>query len=870
MTAFTLVRLFGENQTLWLAIIVNGLIGALALWLSGVKTLSPAKETVAKEKAVSGKKTQKVPPVDSSPNWSYSTTVSRLVVWLFAGAGFASLAYEVVWTRTLLFFVSSTTYSFAIILSTFLFGIALGSHAMAGRVDSLKRPLLAFASVETVIAILALISIPVLQNMNRIQIWLLKFVQVGHWTHIVIFLTLSSLIILIGPALCMGAAFPIINRIYVTALPPLGQRVGRVYMSNTTGGIVGSLCAGFVLLPFLGINGSILLLACCNLFIATAALAYESNAPGSKKGRIVLGIMATLALLVAGLFVSHRSILFQGTLSFQKSRVLYYSDASAATLSVLERIDEINPWGRNVRLLNINGNNTAHTTFSDIIIHKMLAHLPMLIHPDPQNALVIGFGFGNTCHSFLQYPMLQFLDCVELVKEERISAPYFSEENQGVFQDRRFHFIVNDGRNYVLATSQTYDIISTNAVDPKFSPMLYTEEFYRLAKKKLNENGLLVAWLPLYGMTQTEVFALIKSMVTVFPNTTLWYNNPEHMLLLAGNKPLTIDYRRIIETLQIPTVAASLQQIFLDNPDALLSTFFMGEKTLGELSRQSVPHTDQHPLVEFSRVTLPVLDPALVTSLLNRKETISPYCQGLTKDERQRLSRYESAMGEMLNGLYLYRFSTDRTFNDTTKVKQAMKLMRQAIDQVPENDFNLINFLDWVQHQDDIQGIVPYLERAVKRAPQFAKAFVLHGLAASERGDWQSALQDYDTAVAINDRSVSAQFNAGVASVQLQRWPEAAKALNMVLQIQPDNVFAHSILAQVYYMMKDYPQAIRHIDRSIELVPGQANSYFNQGAILERMGEIKKSVQSFEKGLQLAPNDARAREKLQQLKSRLN
>jgi tetratricopeptide (TPR) repeat protein len=308
----------------------------------------------------------------------------------------------------------------------------------------------------------------------------------------------------------------------------------------------------------------------------------------------------------------------------------------------------------------------------------------------------------------------------------------------------------------------------------------------------------------------------------------------------------------------------------LDNPDALLSTFFMGEKTLGELSRQAIPHTDQHPLVEFSRVTLPVLDPDLATSLLNRKETISPYCQGLTKDERQRLSRYESAMGEMLNGLYLYRFSTDRTFNDTTKVKQAMKLMRQAIDQVPENDFNLIYFLDWVQHQDDIQGIVPYLERAVKSAPQFAKAFVLHGLAASERGDWQSALQDYDTAVAINDRSVSAQFNAGVASVQLQQWPEAASALNMVLQIQPDNVFAHSILAQVYYMIKDYPQAIRHIDRSIELVPGQANSYFNQGAILERMGEIKKSVQSFEKGLQLAPNDARAREKLQQLKSRLN
>jgi spermidine synthase len=858
-TAFYLLRGWGEDRTLWLAILLNALIGIIALQLA--KRQQAAAAPIKKNDAVQ--------PTVSKPSRVSAPAVSSMIVWLFALAGFASLAYEVVWTRALLFFVSSSTYSFALILAAFLLGIALGSQALAIRVDKLRRPLWTFALVEGCIAVYALFSILLMQNMEFIQVWLLQFLHVSQWSHIVFFLTLSVFVLLLIPAFCMGAAFPIVTRIYITSLPPLGDRIGRVYMYNTAGGILGSLCAGFVLLPWLGINGSIIFLACINWAAATIAYAYENDDIGSKKMRLAFGFAALALVILIGVNVSHRSSLFQQTTSFQKSKVLYYEDASAATLSVLERADDINPWGRNVRLLNINGNNTAHTTFSDIIIHKMLAHLPMLIHPEPQSALVIGFGLGNTCHSFLQYPVLQQLDCVELVKEEKFTAQFFREENQGVFDDPRFHYIVNDGRNYILATSRTYDVISTNAVDPKYSPMLYTEEFYRLAKKKLNENGLLVAWLPLYGMSQSEVLALIKSAVAVFPNTTLWYNNPEHMLLLASDSPLSIDYRHLSAAMKIPTVKASLQQIFLDNPDALLSTFFMGDNSLNELVEDSSPHTDQHPIVEFSRVASRMLDPELYRSLMSKKENVSRYCQGMTAEDGQRLHRYEMSMYEMLKGLYQYHFVSTPAFLDTAQTQQALKLMKQAIDQVPENDFNLIYFLDWVQ-QRDLQDVVPYLDRAIQRAPRFAKAIVLHGLAQSQRGNWQSALQDYQTATAINANYVSALFNAGVAQVNMQQWPQAAQSMNRVIQIQPENVFAHSTLAQMYYMLKDYPKALQHASRSIELLPSQANSYFNQGAILEKMGDIPKAIRAFEKGLQLAPTDARAQQKLQQLKSRTN
>ena len=179
----------------------------------------------------------------------------------------------------------------------------------------------------------------------------------------------------------------------------------------------------------------------------------------------------------------------------------------------------MNLWGRNVRYLNINGHNTAHTTFADIVIHKMLAHLPMLLHPNPQKVLVIGFGFGNTNHSFLQYDIKR-VDCVELLKEERETAKFFEPENHDILNHPKFAYITDDGRNYILATDRLYDIISINAIDPKFSPMLYTNDFYELCKKRLTTNGLVVAWLPIYGMTPMEVKALIKSFVDVFPHSS--------------------------------------------------------------------------------------------------------------------------------------------------------------------------------------------------------------------------------------------------------------------------------------------------------------------------------------------------------------
>ncbi len=853
LTGFYLIRWFGELRSMWIAITVNALIAVTVFSL--LRGLRPKADAQGPVLSLKKKLAQ-------SRDFEY-----YLVLGVYAVSGFTALAYEVVWTRALIFYVSSTTYSFTIILATFLIGITLGSLLVSAVVDRLTSLRNWFAATQGVIALTALISIPLLNQMDQVHLWLFRYLHADNWTSVSLLLFATSFSILLIPTFCMGAAFPLVNRLTVRSLSAIGQGVGRVYLVNTLGTILGSLSAGFILLPLLGVSYSLLVLALCNLAAALVCIYFRP----SLKISFAYGIGGILIWGVAFLLLAqHDGPLFTGIASYKNNRILYYKDGTTATIAALEKSNEINPWGRPVRLININGHNTAHTTYADIIIHKMLAHLPMLLHPNPAKALVIGFGFGNTCQSFLQYPIRQ-LDCVELVADERRTAAFFADENRGVFEDSRFRFLVNDGRNFISATRNEYDIISVNAVDPKFSPSLYTTEFYQLCYNKLSSDGMMVAWLPLYGMTDREVLSLIRSMVDVFPNTTLWYNNPEHLLLLGGKLPLRISVNQVKKRLSLASVESSLQQIFLDDPYAVLSTFMVDEDGLKTLVAGIEPHNDNNPVVEFSQVTLPILHPMVYQKILEQESLVLPLCEDVQADTAtmKRIEAYQFAMMNFKRGLFAFRLAA-AAHADSGQINPAIRVMRQAIERDPVIDFNLIFFLDWVSHQGELSSLEPLLHTAVQKAPRFAKAYVLLGLAHSQKAEWQTAQEWYQKALAIAPDFTAAHLNAALAYAQLQQWEEAAHSFERVVDLDSGNSFAHAGLAQIYYMMRAYDKAVTHNLTAIKLAPEQAPFYFNLGMIYEKQGNLRDAQLCFERGLKLAPDDSRAREMLQKVKARRN
>ncbi|MFZ5517534.1 MAG: fused MFS/spermidine synthase [Candidatus Zhuqueibacterota bacterium] len=866
ITGYFLIGAFGVRTTLWLAIVLNLIIGAVALWLDGRK---PQHVPEKPKKSDSAKSQPAQPTGDKLKISAYSAPQARLMLWLFGLAGFASLAYEVVWTRALIFFISSTTYSFTIILTTFLVGIALGSAIMARPTDHLKRLFFWFGAFELIIAIAAIASVPLLGHLNAIQSYLVQQVQSQNWTQISLLLFLSTFLILIIPTLFMGAVFPIVNRIYVDNLKTVGQGVGKVYTANTIGAILGSFISGFILLPVFGMNGSILALGLINLAIGLVSLFSESAGRQRKRATFLyagIPVLAFAAILIIGF--STKPLFISGA-GFKDTRLLHYKDTAAATVSVLEKKDQVNIWGKNVRYLNVNGHNTAHTTYSDMIIHKLLAHLPVLLTPDPREVLVVGFGFGNTCKSFLEYDFIKKVDCVELVEHEKKTAAFFEDENKGVLQDDRFRFIVSDGRNYILAADATYDIISINSVDPKFSPTLYTEEFYRLVRKRLNANGQLVAWLPIYGMNLDEVRALVKSFIDVFPEAELWYNNPEHLLLVGKKGNYPIDVESLKHRMMKPRIWKSLEEIHLNDPYTFLANFFCGRQMLSKFAGDVQSHSDNHPVVEFSRITSKEMIPEVYRELLNCRETVLLYSMnfdalGETETVRKQILNYEREMKNLMAAFFNYRLFAARPEAQETLV-EIIATMQKILNEEPANDFALMQYVDLLSHGDMVAN-QRYFDAAIAIAPNFAKAYVLSGLAHAAKQEWDLALASYQRALAINPAYFTAKNNAGLILIQQQKWAEAEQIYRTLLQENPDDSFAHSTIAQVYYMLENYDAAILHMKIAIETQPEQANLYFNLGRMYHKQGHIPEAIQAMEEGLKISPYDQRAIQFLEELK----
>ncbi|NOZ60292.1 MAG: MFS transporter [Calditrichaeota bacterium] len=864
-TGFFLIRWLGVTSSFWIAIFINLCVAGAALLLSAQKTKTVQS---AKQQAKSGKKTSTAEARNQKIS-SYSSAATKIIISLFALSGFAALAYEVIWTRALIFFVSSTTYSFTIILVTFLVGISLGSLIVSKWIDRMKHLALWFALFEVVIAFFAILSIPLFMNLNSFQIFILGMINSNNWTQVSVLLFLSASFILLIPTICMGAVFPIVNRIYVENVKTLGKGVGNVYMANTVGAILGSFLSGFVILPLIGLNGSILFLALVNFAIGLSAIFIEKDFKTSRNRYLAFVTISTLLFVVISLMSFTSKPLFLKTAGFQNTRLLYQNDTASATISVLEKKDQINIWGKNVRYLNVNGHNTAHTTFSDMVIHKMLAHLPMLLHPAPEKALVIGFGFGNTCQSFLQYDMIKRVDCVELVADEKVTARYFQTHNKGVFDDPRFKFIVNDGRNYVLATKKKYDIISVNSVDPKFSPTLYTEEFYKLCYKKLNENGQLVAWLPIYGMNLEEIQALTQSFIKVFPNSNLWYNNPEHLLLLGFKGVYPFDIKTISERMNLPNVKSSLAEIHLDNVYSFLSTFYCGKRMLEKFSDDAPSHSDNYPLVEFSQVPTKEMIPQVYEKLAESRESILPYCVGFgslgdAESVRAKLADFEKQAKNMMTALFTYRlYGQNPAYKEVAD--KAIEKMRKSIDKEEENTFNLVSFVDLVNHED-LTRDKKYFARVLKTAPEFAKAYVFMGLEAVAHADWPRALEFYEKALEINSNYPTALMSQSFVFIKTQKWEKARESLTRVIELEPENPFAHSSISQVYYMMHDYSAAILHAKMAIENFPIDANLYFNLGMMYQKNKQIPEAIAAFEEGIKIDPYDSRAIKKLDELK----
>lgn len=618
---FFLLPVLGLQASVFIAACINLLVGIAVLGLdAAAKPDAPSAAAIASPRVRSDLASEAITP-------SFPRGQLGIVIVGFAVSGFSGLALEVAWTRALSLYTGSSVYAFSAILLSVLIGIAVGSLEVARIADRHRITLdwFAGAQIGASLSTLALVL-----GYNSLCFLFLNIVARFAPSYAMV-LGLEVVIIvgcLLLPTVFSGATLPILSRVYVRQSATLSRRLGFLYAANTVGCIMGAFAAGFILIPAIGLRGTVLL--CAAFYMATAAAVLFSQ----RGSRRELAVISLAALAVAIIFMPRwRPDLmssgffrnFYGDAQTAKRHVLgerkviFYREGSLATVAVVrwlpptERSQQrrrgslppVTPvTGESARSLIINGKVDASDVPEEMDTQTMLAHLPMLLAPRTADALVVGLGSGTTAGAAALYPVRR-IDCIEIEPTVLDAARYFRHINRDVFADPRFHLIFADARNYLAATRRAYDVIICEPSNPWVAGVasLFTVEHFRALRGRLADDGVICQWLQLYEMSPRDMASVVATFVNVFPDATLWWTSRTHVdvALIAQKHPWKADLSRIAARSQAyPRVARDLRLAQCPQPITVLSLLALGPQDLRRLSRYGQLNTDDLPELEFS------------------------------------------------------------------------------------------------------------------------------------------------------------------------------------------------------------------------------------------------------------------------------
>ena len=565
-------------------------------------------------------RTVRSPQVTSSPaELTGLTREAWLALALYSVAGGFALGYEVVWSQAIVQFLTTRSFAFSIVLATYLAGLALGSALYSQYANKASDHWEVFGALIAAAGLIAL------AEFTALGIWQLRIqALIGDLVYAVFkdqfaqmcarFIVAAVGIVFL-PTLLLGAAFPAALRLIVGE-GEVGRDVGRVIALNTAGGIAGTLIAGFVLVPKLGLVKTIGLLA-----VIAAAIGIVAVFQGSRENKRMRWAVVSIGVAALVCSVATPADRLARLLAMTRGggTLVSYEESKAGTVAVIEQSSGTNIFRR----LYIQGASNSGDAMPSIRYMRLQALLPLIIHRGtPRSALVIGFGTGITAGALLQYPALDRRICAELLPAVVKSGSAF-HGNYGASHDRNLQIRIRDGRRELMRSDDRYDVITLEPPPPPSSGVvnLYSRDFYQLAATRLQPEGLFAQWLPIATQNDEDTRSLVRSFLDVFPSATLWTTELHEMLLIGSLTPIELDADRIAQRFNQPSVIAALSEVGVASPAALLATWVTGREGL-ELYADGVrPVTDDHPLIEYSAWVRPNEITRVLPKLLELKSS---------------------------------------------------------------------------------------------------------------------------------------------------------------------------------------------------------------------------------------------------------
>ena len=427
-----------------------------------------------------------------------------------AAAGALALGLEVIWFRLLILYAPGSDTAFALMLTIVLLGIALGG-ALA--------PLLARASFAWVAAGSSLAVVT-----GYLVAGPLHIPGPPELVHYAIPLMLPAAVLsgflftLLGAELRAGSENP-------------QPAIGRLTTANTLGAAAGAALAGLVLLPRLGIEGSLFLLAAG--YALLPVLLIDPRALWRSLWPVVPAAAGLLFFPFGRMEMHLAEAAFPYRLR-NDAKVVQVTEGPTTTLQILryERFGEAAAW----RLLTDSYSMTAIDRYT-LRYMQLFAWLPLSVHPEPRRALLISYGAGNTAQALLSEPRLTQLTVVD-VSPEILAASRFIHGDRDPLQDPRVRLVREDGRHYLRTRREQFDIITAEPPPPVIAGVvnLYTREYFMALAGRLAPGGLATYWLPVKQLDPSGARAVIAAFCHAFPDCTLWVGSSYDWILMGGRE----------------------------------------------------------------------------------------------------------------------------------------------------------------------------------------------------------------------------------------------------------------------------------------------------------------------------------------------
>jgi spermidine synthase len=747
------------------------------------------------------------------------------------------MAYQVIWTRLLGLIIGPTTYSFTLVVTVFIVGLALGSFVFGRIGDRVRRPLRLLAATQLMAGGLAL---GVSQFLGNSQFFFAKLIYTFQEHFIQLMTAQSALIflVLLGPTLLLGATFPLVSKIYARSLERMGRAIGTAYALNTVGAILGSFAAGFLLVPLLGKQDSLRLVTGVQIAVALGALAFygiraRTRAflwlPVSGATAVVSAVLLTAypawdrQLLSFGRYHNFQNLkprltatswltaLWNGpdilTRSEAGREVVFYGDGIAGFTTVERLTDSMGT----VKFTMLNSGKPDASSHGDRSTQTLLAHVPLLFHAHAKTVMVLGLASGMTAGEVLHYPV-ERVDVVEISKEVVEACRIFGPWNNNILGDARSRIIVQDGRNHLALTKETYDVITSEPSNPWMAGLanLYTLEFFQTVKRRLREGGIFVQWIHSYEM-DWPTFALAgRTFSRVFPNsllmTTLTGLGDYLLVGFKGSGGLDLKVARK----NLPYAEKS-RNMTLKDP-RLIYQLIVSED-LKALFGPGPIHTDNRPRLEFSAPK------QLYQSGTSVDETVAQR-RSLSQKTREIVRATSSADG--LLDMLAFSASAYSPLFGILNPDTATPAQRDRYFRILQSycDRNLVEtytpFPNQATRESCARRQIKRIRQHLSEAPGDASGYYSLGIALKEAGHGDEAVKAYAKAVSLNPQNADAYNNLGIIHMENGDLKKARDACGKALAVDPTHANALFNLAQIALREGKKDEALSHLRKGLQ------------------------------------------------------